>query len=273
MLSYDFEGKVAFVTGAARGQGRSHAVHYAEHGADVVAMDLCGNKSTVPYGMGTRDDLEKTVREVEQRGSEALPVEGDVTREADIEAAVERAIKEFGRVDFLANNAGIMTIGDGIDLDEQTWTETLETNLKGVWLCSKHVGTHMIDRGVEGSIVSTASNSALVGMPKLSHYAASKHGVVGLTKTLALELADYGINVNCVCPSGADTEMIHGSIEAVDGSPFERMTEMGGPNNVFDPDELIPPEAVTNAYMWLSSDASEYVTGIALPVDAGYTAK
>jgi SDR family mycofactocin-dependent oxidoreductase len=273
MPQYDFDGTVAFVTGGARGQGRSHAVHFAEHGADVVVVDRCANLETVPYDLGTREALDETVEKIEDHGSRALAVEGDVTSEEDIERAVQMAVDEFGHIDVLANNAGIMSIGETVELDERTWQEMIDTNLKGVWLCSKHVGSHMIERGIDGSIISTASNSALVGMPLLGHYAAAKHGVVGLTKTLALELAEYDINVNCICPSGADTEMIHGSIEALGGDPFERMTAVGGPNNVFDPDELIPPEAVSEAYLWLASDASRYVTGTALPVDAGYTAK
>ncbi|MEF8857569.1 MAG: SDR family NAD(P)-dependent oxidoreductase, partial [Halolamina sp.] len=147
MPEYDFSGQVAFVTGAGRGQGRSHAQHYASHGADVVLTDICENIETNPYELSTTDDLEETASIVEDAGQEALTIEMDVRNEDEVEAAVDDAVEEFGKIDILANNAGIFNAADMTEMDEQQWDEMIDTNLKGVWLCAKHVGQHFIDRG------------------------------------------------------------------------------------------------------------------------------
>jgi len=274
MPEYDFGGKAAMVTGAAHGQGRSHAQHYAKHGADVVAVDLNHNKDTVPYDLGTADELQETASLVEDEGQEVLTVETDVSDEAEVEAAVDEAVDEFGHIDILANNAGIESIAEATELDEQMWDELIDTNLKGVWLCSKHVGRHFIERGDGGKIVNTASTSAFSGIPLgNAHYVASKHGVRGLTKTLALELAEYDVNVNAVCPTGVNTPMIAGFSEAYGEEMMEEMGELTGPWNVFGDGGMIEAKDISEAYMWLSSDAARYVTGIGLPVDAGMTSK
>jgi SDR family mycofactocin-dependent oxidoreductase len=273
MPTYDFDGTVAFVTGAARGQGRSHAVHYARHGADVVVTDIGHDVESVPYDLGTGDELAETASLVEAEGQEALAVEMDVRDEAQVESAVAAALEEFGRIDVLANNAGIATVSDLVEMDEATWDEMLDTNLKGVWLPSKHVGKQFVERGDGGRIVSTSSIYGLVAGPGSGHYIAAKHGVLGLTKTLALELAAYDVNVNAVCPTGVDTPMISGVTEAYGSEVLEEATEMTGPWNVFGDGGMIEDRDITEAYLWLSSDAARYVTGIALPVDAGMLAK
>lgn len=273
MPEYDFSGQVAFVTGAAHGMGRTHALRYAEHGADVVAMDVCQNKETVAYDLGTREELDDVVAEIEAKGQRALAVQGDTSVETDVAAAVDRAVDELGGIDILANNAGIDSVSPLVEMDEQTWDEMLDVNLKGVWLCSKHVGQHFIERGDGGKIVSTSSILGLRGVPQWGHYAAAKHGVVGLTKTLALELADHDVNVNAIAPTGVDTPMVQGSMgTAYDESFMEDVIELTGPWNLFD-DGMLQPEEITEAYMWLSSDASQYVTGTTLPVDGGMLAK
>ncbi|MEF8801839.1 MAG: mycofactocin-coupled SDR family oxidoreductase [Halolamina sp.] len=273
MPEYDFSGQVAFVTGAGRGQGRSHAQHYASHGADVVLTDICENIETNPYELSTTDDLEETASIVEDAGQEALTIEMDVRNEDEVEAAVDDAVEEFGKIDILANNAGIFNAADMTEMDEQQWDEMIDTNLKGVWLCAKHVGQHFIDRGDGGKIVSTSSAAGLVGSPSAGHYVATKHGVLGLTKTLALELAEYDVNVNAICPTGVETPMISGFMEAYGEEMMEEMGALSGPWSVFDDVEMIAEEDISEAYMWLSSDAARYVTGIALPVDAGMTSK
>ncbi|MGQ4555474.1 mycofactocin-coupled SDR family oxidoreductase [Halobellus sp. GM3] len=274
MVSYDFSGKVAFVTGAAHGQGESHAINYAKNGADVVAVDLNRNKETVPYDLGTADELEATAEAVREHGQEALTVEADVSDEAQVEAAVEAAIDEFGKIDVLANNAGIESFAEAVEMDEAMWDELLETNLKGIWLCAKHVGQHFIERGDGGKIVNTASVSGMTGIPLgNAHYVAAKHGVVGLTKTLALELAEYDVNVNAVAPGGIDTPMVTGLIEAYGEEILGESQELSGPWNIFDEEGMQDSQSITDAYLWLSSDAARYVTGITLPVDAGFTAK
>ena len=274
MPEYDFSDKVAFVTGAAHGQGRSHAQYYAKNGADVVVTDISNNVDSVPYDLGTGEELEETAGIVEDEGGEALTIQMDVREEDQVQAAVEEAVDHFGRIDILANNAGIVTISDAVEMDEELWDEMIDTNLKGVWLASKHVGQHFIDRGDGGKIVSTSSTAGLVGSPGASHYTAAKHGVLGMTKTLALELAEYDVNVNAVCPTVVNTPMVEGMMEAYGEEVLASMGELSGPFNILDvEDPGIEASDISEAYMWLSSDAARYVTGIGLPVDAGFSAK
>lgn len=270
---YDFSDQVAFVTGAARGIGRELAFTYAEHGADIVAMDLGSNRDTVPYDLGTPDEFEEVVEGVRALDQRVVAVEGDVSVETDVKRAVETAIEELDRIDILANNAGIDSTCELIKMDVETWNEMMEINLKGVWLCAKHVGRHMIERSEGGKIVSTSSILGLAGAPRWGHYVAAKHGVVGLTKTLALELAEHDINVNAVAPTNVDTPMVTQSMdESYSESFMSDVKKLTGSWNVFD-DGMIEPRDVCAAYMWLSSDAARYVTGITLPVDAGMLAK
>jgi len=273
MPEYDFGGKVAFVTGAAHGQGRSHAVNYAEHGADVVVTDICHNIDSNPVDLGTSEELEETASMVEDHGQDALAIQADVRSESDISAAVDEAIDEFGKIDILANNAGIFNFCEMTELDEQTWDEMIDTNLKGVWLASKHVGQHFIERNDGGKIVSTSSSAGLTGTLGNGHYSATKWGIRGLTKTLAIELADYGVNVNCICPTGVDTPMIQGYVEEYGEETLQEVGELTGPFNLFGDGGMIDAQDVTEAYLWLSSDAAEFVTGTELVVDAGLTIK
>ena len=274
MVEYDFSGQVAFITGAGHGQGRSHAVTYAENGADVVVTDIAADKEGVAYEQATTEELEETASLVEDEGQEALPLVMDVTEEDDVERAVEEAVSHFGRIDFLANNAGVLDSAKMVDLEEERWDAIVDTNLKGVWLCSKHVGRHFIERGEGGKIVSTASNGAFRGsIGRAGHYNAAKWGIRGITKTLAIELGEHGVNVNAVAPSGVGTPMIQSMSQLHGEELFEQMQELSGRSNLLNPGELIEPRDVSEAYMWLSSEAARYVTGITLPVDAGDTAK
>jgi SDR family mycofactocin-dependent oxidoreductase len=274
MPEYDFSGQVAFITGAAHGQGRSHAKHYAKNGADVVAIDIAKDLDTVPYALGTKDELEQTTKMVEEEGQDALALEVDIRDEEQVEEAVGAALDEFGRIDFLANNAGVVTNSDATKLNEETWDEVVDTCLKGAWLCSKHVGRHFAERDDGGTIITTSSQAGLTGNPGTAHYVSAKWGVIGLTKTLALELAEYDVNVNAVSPSVVNTQMVDGLLEAYGEESLNQVSVMGGPMNVFDPEDPgIDPRYISEAYMWLSSDAADYVTGIVLPVDTGHTAK
>jgi NAD(P)-dependent dehydrogenase (short-subunit alcohol dehydrogenase family) len=165
-------------------------------------------------------------------------------------------------------------VGDSVEIDEQAWDTVLDTNLKGSWLCAKHVGQHFVERGGGGKIVSTASTAGDVGMLNVGPYSASKHGVVGLTKSLALELAEYDINVNAVLPAVVHSQMSEGMVESYGEESMAQIAEAAGPFNLFDyEDPPVDPVDVSEAYMWLSSDAARYVTGISLPVDAGFLAK
>lgn len=274
MPEYDFSGKVAFVTGASHGQGESHATTYAKHGADVAVLDTFETKDSVPYPLGSREELEDTASQIEEEGQEALVLEGDISNEDDVESAVEEALDEFGKIDILANNAGVASVGDATEMDEQTWDETMDTDCKGAFLCSKHVGKHFKERGEGGKIVSTASTAGLVGSPSFPHYTAAKHGVVGLTKSLALEFAPHGVTVNAVAPSAVETQMVTGLVEEHSEEVFEKFVELGGPFNLFDPEKgAVDCIDTTEAYMWLSSDASRFVTGHTLPVDGGFVIK
>jgi len=273
MVDYDFGGQVAFVTGAAHGQGESHAQHYAKHGADVVVTDICEDIESNPYPMGTSDELRETADLVEDEGGEALTIEMDVRAESEVEAAVEEAVDEFGKIDILANNAGIWNMSDLTQMDERQWDELVDTNLKGVWLCSKHVGQHFVERGDGGKIVSTSSTAGFTGIAGGGHYVAAKHGINGLTKTLALELAEYDVNVNAVAPTGVDTPLVAGMTEAYGEETMDEMGQMSGPWNLFGDGGLVDARDITEAYLWLSSDAARYVTGTTLKVDAGFTAK
>ena len=269
MVQYDFDGTVAFVTGAARGQGRSHAVAYARHGADVVATDICETPDESTYELSGREQLQETVERCEEAGANAIGVEMDVADEADVISAVDEALDEFGRVDILANNAGIAPVAPLLEMDEATWDKTLDVDLKGMWLCSKHVGQRMVEQGDGGRIVNTSSVAGYKASPGLGHYTAAKHGVIGLTKTLAVELAPHDVTVNAVCPSAVDTAMTQGIVENVDPETAE-IAEQSGPDNLLS--EILEPEDISAAFMWLSSEDAKFVTVVALPVAAGATA-
>lgn len=269
MVRYDFSDKVAFVTGAARGQGRSHARHFAKHGADVAVADICRTTADSTYELADREQLEKTEAIVNAHDQRALAIEMDVRNEADVVSGVSTAIDEFGRIDFLANNAGVAPVGRLVEISEEVWDHALDVNLKGMWLCAKHVARHMIEEGSGGRVVNTSSTAGLVASPGLGHYAAAKHGVLGLTKTLAIELAPFNITVNAVCPTAVDTQMTNGIVESIDEESAELAAQSGEDNVLGD---IVSPVDVSAAFMWLSSEDARFVTGIALPVAAGATA-
>jgi len=278
MPEYDFSGKVAFITGGARGQGRNHAIEYARYGADVVVLDSCETVSSSQYEFADEPDLEETVSLVEAEDQRAIGIKADVREEAAVTDAVDQAINEFDRIDILGNNAGVWSVSELLEMDEPMWDQTIDTNMKGTWLTSKHVGQHMVERGEGGKIINTASATAFIGFYAGGHYAASKNGIIGLTKTLALELADHDINVNAVCPSAVASPMAQGIAENVGHGIFDDILEFTGPLNLFpeaqkEHDGLLDVQDVTNAYMWLSSDASRFVTGTPIIIDGGFTAK
>jgi SDR family mycofactocin-dependent oxidoreductase len=264
------EGKVALVSGAARGQGRSHAVRLAQEGADVIAFDVCRQLGTVPYAMATPDDLAETVKLVEDLDRRIVAREADVRDAAAVQAVVDEGVREFGRLDVVSANAGIVTFVENVwSLTDDQWDEMLAVNLTGVWKTVRAAVPAMIEAGNGGCIVLTSSTAGVKGMAGIGHYVSAKHGVVGLMRTLAVELASHYIRVNTVHPTGVNTPMVINDFTA----QFTA-TESGQGNmeNLL-PVELVEAVDISNAIVWLASDEARYVTGVSLPVDAGMLQK
>jgi len=200
-------GKVAFITGAARGQGRSHAIRLAQEGAEIIAVDLCGQVPTVPYEMSTPDDLAETVKEVEALDRRIVATQADVRDYGAVKAALDDGVAQLGRLDIVAANAGIFSFGTLADMDEATWQDMIDINLTGVWHAVKAAIPHL-RAGGGGSVILTSSTAGLKALPNTGHYNSAKHGVVGLMRTLAHELAPDMIRVNSVHPTAVDTDMI-----------------------------------------------------------------
>lgn len=270
------EGRVAFVTGAARGQGRAHALALAGEGADVFGIDICADVTTVPYPLATVDELDETRRLVETHGVRCRTAVVDVRDGAAVDAAVAAAAAEFGRIDICVANAGVCAFAKTWDLTDEMWDAVVDTNLSGVFKTLRAVTPHMIEQGY-GRIVATSSMGGHTGIPNLSHYVAAKWGVIGLVKTLALELARHGITVNAVCPGSVDTPMVHNEAfyglfapdvehptrESVE-SRYASITPMRVP--------WVAPEDIAHAVLYLVSEQARYVTGTSLDVSAGSSA-
>jgi len=199
-------GKVAFVTGAARGQGRSHAIRLAQEGADTIAVDLCAQVSSVPYTMSTPEDLAETVKEIEALDRRIVATQADVRDYDAVKAALDEGVAQLGQLDIVAANAGIFSFGSLEELDDVTWQDMIDVNLTGVWHAAKAAIPHLRAAG-GGSIILTSSTAGLMAIPNIGHYTSAKHGVVGLMRTLALELAPDMIRVNSVHPTTVNTDM------------------------------------------------------------------
>src|SRR6516165_1807090 len=253
-MTNQFEGKVALVTGAASGIGRASGLAFAREGAKTVVADVF-----VEGG-------EETVRIIKQAGGDALFVRTDVSKAAEVETLIQKIVETYGRLDYAHNNAGIAGAdAPTADCTEENWDHTIAINLKGVWLCMKYEIPQMLKQG-GGAIVNTASAAGLVGVEGLCAYNASKHGVVGLTKTAALEFAQKNIRVNCVCPGLINTPMVARMIDSggmneedfVAGEPVGRMGK---------------PDEIGEGVAWLLSDAASFVTGHSMSIDGGWIAR
>ncbi|BBY24796.1 oxidoreductase [Mycobacterium stomatepiae] len=271
-------GKVAFITGAARGQGREHAVRLAEEGADIIAVDMCGDVESVAYPLATEADLDETAALVEKSGRRIVTAKADVRDVASLGAALQQGIDELGRPDVVIANAGISgSPAPAAMIEEAAWQTMLDINLTGVWHTVKVAVPHMSD-GRGGSIILVSSMLGLRGGGYMAHYASAKHGVVGLMNSLANELAPQLIRVNSIHPGNIRTPMI-------DNEQFHRTLRPDLPNPTMDdtaavlghfhmmPVPVIEARAVSNAVLFLASDEAQYITGAALPVDAGAVAK
>ncbi|MFF7331395.1 glucose 1-dehydrogenase [Streptomyces sp. NPDC090306] len=250
---YDFEGQVALVTGAASGMGLAAARAFAQAGAAVVLADL------------DQDAVERAAEQLTDAGHQALGVVCDVTDEAHAAAAVDRAVEAFGRLDMAFNNAGVQAPpSDAADESAEEFDRVNAVNLRGVWAAQKHELRQMRTQG-SGAIVNCSSLGGLVGLPERAAYHASKHGVIGLTKSAAVEYAPQGIRINAVCPGVIDTPMVAGMLEG----QAEAMADIMKQQPV---GRLGRAEEVAAAALWLCSPAAGFVIGVALPVDGGYTA-
>jgi SDR family mycofactocin-dependent oxidoreductase len=266
------EGKVAFITGAARGQGRSHAIRLAREGADIIAVDLCGQIDTVPYPMATPADLAETVKEVEALDRRILAREADVRDEAGLRAAFEAGVAELGPVDIVLANAGIAPMS--LHETHGAWQDVIDVNLTGVFNTVETAIPSMIERGAGGAIVLTSSTAGINGIGGPTRgglgYTAAKHGVVGLMRSYANNLAPHSIRVNSVHPTGVNTPMV------VNEAMQEFLEHDPSLSNAMAnalPVPMVEPVDISNAILWLVSDDARYVTGVTLPVDAGFTNK
>lgn len=269
------EGKVAFITGAARGQGRSHALRLAQEGADIIAVDICRQIDTVAYQMSTPEDLEQTVKAVEALDRRIVARVADVRDMAGLQAAVDAGIAELGPVDIILANAGIAPQGAPNPDHEKTFRDVIEVNLFGVRNTVHAAVPSMIEKGQGGAIVLTSSTQGLSGAGgdgsgATDGYTAAKHGVVGLMRTYANWLAPHSIRVNTVHPTGVNTPMVVNDVMqkylAANPGMANALVNML-------PVEMIEAIDISNAIAWLVSDDARYVTGVTLPVDAGFTAK
>ena len=279
------EGKVAVVSGAARGQGRAHAVHLAREGADIIAMDICANIDTVHYPLATPEDLDETVTEIKRLGRRVVATRTDVRDPTAVAAAIDSGVAELGRLDIVVANAGIAMYDAADTMPAQSWHDMIDTNLTGVWTVCRGAMPHMIEGGRGGAMVLISSVAAHVGMLHLSHYSAAKAGVVGLMRALAVELAPHMIRVNTIHPTSVNTAMI------INDGTYDLLVPGSGPaarhgaNEV--PDEVakafkginampiawVEPQDISEAVVFLASESGRYVSGTQLSVDAGAAAK
>ncbi|MFD4195093.1 mycofactocin-coupled SDR family oxidoreductase [Amycolatopsis thermoflava] len=272
------EGKVAFITGAARGQGRSHAIRLAEEGADIIAVDICAPVETVSYPMPTPEDLEETAREVEKRGRKALTRVVDVRDQAALREVVADGVAELGRLDIVVANAGILAIAVDEPTDpeqrQKVWQTTLDINIGGAWNTVEAAAPAMVDAGNGGAIVFTCSTQGLKYAANndlsLTAYTVAKHGMVGLMRCTAADLAPHSIRVNSVHPTGVNTPMVTNEVMGKYGEKHPQLGELMG--NLL-PVGVVEPEDISEAVLYLVADSGRYVTGVALPVDAGHLIK
>jgi len=266
-VRYDYSGRVVLVTGAARGQGRAHALGFAAAGASVVACDIGADIEAIPYPLGTEAELTAVAAEVEELDARCLPIVCDVRSQEAVEAMVGQAIAEFGQVDIVIHNAGVNSAAELEEMAPETWSAVIDTMLGGAANCAKAVIPGMKERG-RGKILLTGSVESFIALSKNAHYAAAKHGLLGFTRALAIDLAPHGINVNLVCPGGIDTPML----QIIDTAPdwMDETAALTGAWNLFDREAMLDPEEITHAMLWLASDAADFVTGTSLVVDAGF---
>lgn len=269
----DFTGKTAIVTGAARGQGRAMALQLAAAGANVAICDVGQpDMPSVGYPLAPSSALDDVAREIGALSGQVVAQACDVRRQTEVDALVSATMARFGRIDIVVNNAGILTGNrPAHELDDETWSTMLDVNLTGVFRMTRAATPHMIAGGAGGRIINVASVAGLIGTPGFAHYCAAKHGVVGLTKATAAELAPYSITVNAICPGLVDTRMVEHSTSVIAGQLGVTQDEVYDQYlSVHLIKERITPEQSAAAVMYLASDAARVVTGSCLSIDAGW---
>ncbi len=270
------EGKVAFITGAARGQGRSHAIRLAEEGADIIAVDICESVPITGYQGATDADLAITVKGVEALGRRIVAHKVDVRNYDALKAALDDGVDQLGRVDAVSANAGIFVCGKPAhEFTEKEWQDVIDVNQTGVWHTCKAAIPHLIKQGSGGSIIITSSSAGHKGPPNIVSYSSSKHAVIGMMRTLALELAQYMIRVNTVHPTGVPTDMLLNDLTYklfmpdVENATQDQLAKLLLGMNAL-PIPWVEPADVSNAVLFLASDESRYITGLELKIDAGW---
>ncbi|MDJ0667673.1 MAG: mycofactocin-coupled SDR family oxidoreductase [Desulfobacterales bacterium] len=264
------DGKVAIVTGGARGNGLAIAKCLAEEGADIAIADICEDMRTLPYSLSTPETMAAAVESLQAMGRKAEGIKCDVRKDADVSAMVDQVLSNFGKVDILINNAGNTSMVAIAEMEEEVWDEVIDTHLKGMYLCCRYVLPHMIGQH-SGKVVSISSVGGQRGFGMGGHYCAAKHGIIGLNKSIAMEVADHNINANVVCPGTVWTPMMKGIAESFG------MDEEEGKENFFAGHMLkeseLSPEDIGRAVLWLCTDAAANITGNIITVDQGWTAQ
>jgi SDR family mycofactocin-dependent oxidoreductase len=271
--TWRFDGKVALVTGGARGQGRSHAVNLAKRGADVVVLDILEQIPSVEYAMSTQEDMDETVKLIEDQDRRVIAVKGDVRKWEDVQNAVQAAVSEFGRLDLVSANAGIMPTTGEPSQQLDAWHAAIDTMLTGVYFTLRAATEPMVESGRGGSIVITGSTSTFQGVafnqkllnPGQVGYGAAKHGVVAIMRNFAKALGQFGVRVNLVAPQGVRTPML---VNPYFGPSVRDGAPPGWMANVLNTD-LVEPQDISEAVLWLLSDQARYVTGTSIAVDSG----
>jgi (+)-trans-carveol dehydrogenase len=268
------ENKVAFITGAARGQGRAHAQRMAEEGADIIAIDLSEQLDTVYYDMATEEDLAETVRIVEELDRRIIARKADVRDAAALQEIVDAGVAELGRLDIVVANAGISSTGPAIEITEKEWDTVLDIDLKGVWLTCKVAVPHIQRHGDGGSIIITSSAAGLHAFANLAHYASAKHGLVGLMRVLGVELGPSNIRVNSIHPTQVETPMLMHPYNYklfrpdLENPTREDLSAVSASMHTL-PVDFVQAVDIANAAVFLASDEARYITGVPLSVDAG----
>ena len=268
-MSGTLQGRVAFITGAARGQGRAHAIRLAREGADIIALDICAPVSdSISYPAATPEDLAETVRAVEAEGRKILAREVDIRDDAALRQLVTDGVEQFGHLDILVANAGVLSWGRIWELTDDQWDTVVGVNLTGTFRTVRAVVPAMIEAGSGGSIVVVSSSAGLKATPGNGHYSAAKHGLVGLTNALAIELGEFGIRVNSIHPYSIDTPMIEPDLMRKVFAEHPHYVHSFGPM-LLQPKGFMNPDEVADVVVWLAGNGSGTLTGAQIPVDKG----